>query len=269
MRKRHAGAYDLIGTGLGHADIDKLAEEKAAYDEAIRLQPDEPIFRYHRYQLLKRHGFQRDALQEADAILGLTIPTITKPFAVTYYGKLTSFRTAVALERASLLLAMGRINESQTAYDQSVQNDPSALTFAWRAQFHLAQSAPMNVVQDNLDKSLAFDPAYWFSRDLQARVHFYSEQYEAAAAEYARAIELYPINGTMRWWHALTLRKLGRFDDASAEAVTAFQVDPGFMINQIDMLRMRGYLPTLAPNAHPIPALYDAARACMLDEGCG
>jgi hypothetical protein len=72
----------------------------------------------------------------------------------------------------------------------------------------------------------------------------------------------------MRWWHAITLRKLGRLDDASAEAVTAFRVDPGFMFEKAPALQQHGYLPAPTAGVDPRPALYDAALACMLDEGC-
>jgi hypothetical protein len=99
-------------------------------------------------------------------------------------------------------------------------------------------------------------------------VHFYGKNYDAAAAEFARSIELYPINGTMRWWHGMALRMLGRSEDAASEAATAFQVDQGFMLKKIPALQKFGFVLPPAPNVDPTPMLYDAARACMLDDRC-
>ncbi len=65
-----------------------------------------------------------------------------------------------------------------------------------------------------------------------ARVQFYRKNYAAAEPEFARSLAIYPINGEMRWWHAMTLRLLGRSDEAAEEAVTAFRVDPGLHVRQ-------------------------------------
>jgi hypothetical protein len=72
----------------------------------------------------------------------------------------------------------------------------------------------------------------------------------------------------MRWWHAMTLRLLGRSDEAAEEAVMAFRVDPGFMFGKVRTLQKLGLLPTVSSDSDQMPAIYDAARACMLDERC-
>jgi hypothetical protein len=99
-------------------------------------------------------------------------------------------------------------------------------------------------------------------------VQFYRKNYAAAEPEFARALAIYPINGEMRWWHAMTLRLLGRSDEAAEEAVMAFRVDPGFMFAKVRTLQKFGFLPTLPADSDPMPAINDAARACMLDEHC-
>jgi tetratricopeptide (TPR) repeat protein len=267
LKPEYAGAFDLIGAALAVSGEERFAEAKAAYDQAIRLDPAEPLPRYHRYQLLTR-SYPREALQEVEALLQLPAAAITKPAVVDYSRKRTTFRIAGSLARALLLTTLGRLDEAGRVYDRAVHDDPDALTYAWRATFNLSQSAAEDVVQKDLDQALALDPDFWFARDQQARVHFYSERYDAAAAEFARALQQFPDNGTVHWWRAMTLRKLGRTEEASVEAVNAFEVDPGFMFSKVHMLQARGYLPALAPNADPMPALDDAARACMLDQEC-
>jgi tetratricopeptide (TPR) repeat protein len=268
LKPDYAEAYGLVGIALGLREIGRPAEAKAAFNEAVRLDPNDPGIRYNFFAPLAVWGPWEEALKAADEVLRLPTAAITQPGRVDYYRMKTSFRTMVELERGLILGRLGRIDEAENAYDKAVQDDPCALTFAWRSRFHLEHSAPHDVVQTDLDRSLALDSSYWLSLELAARVHFYDENYQSAAAEFARAIELFPINGTMRWWHAMTLRKLGRLEDASAEAVTAFRVDSGFMREKAPALRQHGYLLAQTPGVDPRPALYDAALACMLDEGC-
>jgi tetratricopeptide (TPR) repeat protein len=267
LNPEYAEAFDLIGAALAVSGEERFAEAKAAYDQAVRLDPARPMPRYHRFQLLK-NSYPREALQEVEALLQLPASAITKPAAVDYSQKRTTFRIAGSLARASLLTTLGRLDEALQIHDRAILDDPDALTYAWRAQFNLTQSAPEKVVQNDLDQAFVLDPDFWFAHDLQGSVHFYSQRYEAAATEFAHALKQFPANGTIRWWHAMTLRKLGRTEEASVEAVSAFEVDPRFMFSKVHMLQARGYLPALAPNADPKPALDDAARACMLDQEC-
>lgn len=267
----YAGATDLIGAVLAHPRVRRIDEARAAYNEAIRAEPGDPLFRYHLFQLLEYWVSTPQALEAANALLQMPVGSITRPNAITYYRKLTSFRTAVTLERGRMLATLGKLDDARASFDQAVKDDPGALSYAWRAAFLLERSAlptPTDQVQADLDRSLAADASYWFSLGLAGRVHFYGKNYDAAAAEFDRSIELYPINGQMRWWHAMTLRMLGRSDEAAAEAVTAFEVDPGFMSQKVRDLKKYGLLLPLAPNADPKPMLLDAARACMLDDRC-
>ena len=271
LKPDYARAYDLAGASLANREVGRYADALPAYKEAIRLEPNEPLFHFHLLLALECCSLPEDAVKAADALLSLPADSITKPDTVNYYFKATSFRTATRLERAKLLAMLGKNDDAQKAYDQAVQDDPGALTYACRGLFALEHSAPnepMDKVQADLDRSLIADGNIWVSHGLAGRVYFYSKNYVKAEPEFARAVEIYPINGEMRWWHAMTFRLLGRADDASAEAVAAFRVDPGFMFEKVPTLQTFGYLPTLSSDLDPRPALYDAARACMLDEHC-
>jgi tetratricopeptide (TPR) repeat protein len=277
LKPEYAEAYGLIGAAFSMGGPEKFQQAKAAYDEAIRLEPNDPLARFNRFTLLKTNYFFHEAVEEADAILQLPAASITKPAAVRDFLKRTTFRIAISMERARLLSSLKRINEARQAYDQAVELDPDALTYASRAGFKLGEIAivpgapvpPTNAIQDDLDKAIALDPDYWLCRGQQAELYFFRRQFDLAVTEFARALKQYPINGGMRWNYALALRELGRGEEAAAEAITAFRLDPDFMANKLGALRKRGYLAAIAPDADPRPALMDAVRACMLDEGCG
>jgi tetratricopeptide (TPR) repeat protein len=269
LKPDYADAYDLVGAMLARREVGRQHEAMAVFAEAIRLDPNVPLFHIHLMDVSECCGMPEEALREADAVLHLPGASITKPNATEFYFKRTSFRTVASLERARMLAILGRNDEAKLAYDQAVRDDPGALTYAGRAAFLLEQmQAPLDAVQADLDKSLAADANIWFSHGLAARVHFYRKNYAAAEPEFARALAIYPINGEMRWWHAMTLRLLGRSDAAAEEAVTAFRVDPGFMFGKVRTLQKLGFLPTLSSDSDQMPAIYDAARACMLDEHC-
>jgi tetratricopeptide (TPR) repeat protein len=269
LKPGYADAYDLIGATLARREVGRKQEAIAVFREAIQINPEDPMFHIHLMGVLECCDMPENALKEAEAVLRLPADLITKPHSIEDYFKKTSFRVFASLERARLLSILGRNDEAKQAYDQAVLDEPGALTYAERAAFLLERlHASLDAVQVDLDKSLAADPDIWFSHGIEARVYFYRKDYSAAEREFGRSLAIYPINGTMHWWHAMTLRQLGRPDDAAAEAVTAFQVDPGFMFKKISTLQKFGFLPTLSRDADPTPALYDAARACMLDEEC-
>jgi tetratricopeptide (TPR) repeat protein len=269
LKPDYAAAYDLVGATLARRDVGRQHEAIAVFREAIRLNPEEPLFHLHLMEVYTCCGLPEKALEEAEAVLHLPAALITKPSSVEYYLKKTSFRVDASLERGKLLSILGRNDEAKQAYDQAVSEDPGALTYAGRAAFLLEyMHSASDEVQADLDKSFAADPDVWFSHGVEGRVLFYRKDYSAAEKEFGRSLSIYPVNGFIHWWRAMTLRALGRSDDAAAEAVTAFQVDPGFMFSKASTLEKFDFLPSLSGDTDPRPAFYDAARACMLDEKC-
>jgi tetratricopeptide (TPR) repeat protein len=277
LKPGYAEAYGLTAAALSFCGPERFADAKAAYGEAIRMEPINPKFWYNRLLLLRRNQRFHEAINDADAILQLPTDLIVGPAAIQLYLRPTTFRIATAMLRGGLLKAVGRMAEAREAYDRAVELDPDPLTYTGRAAFRLSQIAffsgmpppPFDAVQADLDKALALDPDYWASHEQLGYLHFGRNQYDLAGAEFARALSQFPGNGDLRWNYALTLRKLGRNEEAAEQAITAFRLDRGFMANKLAMLRKYGYLAATAPDADPRPALMDAARACMLDERCG
>jgi tetratricopeptide (TPR) repeat protein len=276
LKPDYAEAYYEIAVATQLADRKSFTPTKALYDQAIRLEPDNPNYRFSRLMLLDAHGYSAEAIEEADAILKLPAASITKPSAVDFSQKTTTGRIATAMERGRLLESVGRMDEARRAYDRAVDIDPDAITFAERAGFKLSQltfypgmpTPPLDSIQEDLTKALALDPDYWFAHQQQAQLYFVREEYDKAAAELASALKSFPDGGRLRWRYATMLRNLGRSEDAQTEALKAFQMDPGFMFGKLGALKKIGYLVDIAPNADPWSAIQDAVRACMLDERC-
>jgi tetratricopeptide (TPR) repeat protein len=268
----YAEVYHLIG--VIHCHLGRCDDALAAYDEAIRLEPRVPLVHFNRQRILQNQGRNSEALKEAEYILSLPAEAITKPDAITFSQRKTTHRIAAAQERAELLQILGRIADAQQAWDWAVQTDPDAQTYAGRAGFNMFlargdyASPAYDRARKDVSQSIALDPDFWLSRDIQARMYFYDGRYDDAEREFAKGIGFYPINGTMRWWRAMVLRKLDRVEEAATEAITAFEVDGGFMFLKLKMLRSRGYFPELRPDADVTEALTDAVYACMLDKEC-
>ena len=268
LKPDYADAYDLMGAALAISGPEKFADAKAAYQQAVRLDPLRPLPREHLYQLLSRR-YPEDALREVDALLQLPAAVLTSANGTTWFKARVSYRTFGNLARITLLERLGRRNEARQAADRAVTDDPrEAITWACRAEFNLLSSAPEASAQADIDKSLALDPKLSFPRYVQAKIHFYGKRYDAAAADFAAAVKLDPVQADVRWWHALALRELGRVEEASLEAVAAFRVEPNFIIRKGAALQKLGYLVIPKSDKDVWPAIEDAARACMLDRDC-
>jgi tetratricopeptide (TPR) repeat protein len=268
LKPDFADAYDLLGSVLGHPAVRQYEESMVAFNEAIRLDPRHPLYRLHRSESFRATGRGLQALADLEVIRRMPAASTTSPGSVRTWSKRTSYRVAANIEYAELLKQLGRIEDARKAYDEAVKADPGALTFALRPNFLLGRSAPWETIQADLDRALADDPDYWLSLDVQGRVFYYTKRYAVAVDQFTRSIAQYPVHGELRWWKAMALRELGRIEEATVEAVTAFEVNPAFMFRKSDTLRKHGYLPKIADNVDPRPAHYDAARACMLDDRC-
>jgi tetratricopeptide (TPR) repeat protein len=276
LRPDYAEVYELIGVTLSQGGRDNLAQAKAAEDRAIELEPHELLYRLNHILLLELSGSLNEAIDEAEAFLRQPPELIAKSKKADLYLRPETYRTFIEVKRAIWLKAVGRIKDATQAYDHAVDLDPDPLTYAVRAEFRLTQSrfdptGPRPTfadAQDDLDKAFALDSNYWLAQNLQAKLLRLRGEYGLAAEYYAKAVQGFPINGTLRWNYAATLRQLGRTEEAVAEAVKAIQSDPGFMQQKLGYLEQRGYLASFAPDVDPRPVVMDAVRACMLDERC-
>jgi tetratricopeptide (TPR) repeat protein len=266
LNPRYASAFDLAGSVIWRAG--NLVKALDGFDKAIALEPSEPRFRYHRFQLLEFRAREREALAEADIILGLAASALDQPNVIPYFGKFVSVRTAISLQRALLLSKMGRFDEADKAFNDLVDSAPNALTLARRASYRMFRRAPIELAQSDIDRAMALDSDYWLVHEQMGRAHLQAHRQEAALASYTRAMELNPADGSLRWRRALVLRGLDRVDEAIAEAAAAVERDPDFLQRKLLDLVKRGYL-IHQPTPPSKAAIRDAVLACMLDEDCG
>jgi tetratricopeptide (TPR) repeat protein len=260
-------AYDLLGavfTRFGRTEA-----TKAAFEKAVALEPNEPLYRYHLFDYFDRWKLQREALEQADALLKLPDARILLPYSIAYEGVRTSFKTATRLGRARLLTKMGRFEDAQVAFDQVVRDNPSALAHTLRAQFRAKREAPAEEIMADLDRARALDPDFWLAFDVLGRVQFYAKHYEAAAETFAREAKLKPNDGETRWWRAISLRAAGRSEEAKSEALATLDIDPGYILRaKFSKLQKVGYLPPGRPDAITREGMRDAVVACMIDARC-
>ncbi len=243
LKPGYADANDLIGSVLAHPSVRRFDEARAAYNETIRADPGNPVFRY---QLLEHWVSTPGALEVADTLLQLPAPSITKPNAIEYYRKRTSFRTAVTLERGKMLATLGKFDDARATFDRAVQDDPGALSYAWRAAFLLERSAlptPMNHGQPCLEPPL---PDGGDVRQLVAahlsRALFFIETYELkrALSEADAALGLDQASVEARHLVARLAMSTGDLARAEREILIAIKESPDDMnLRATDAIRLQ------------------------------
>jgi tetratricopeptide (TPR) repeat protein len=270
----YARAFALRGeVSWREGDLDATY---AAFDKAIQLEPGDVRYHFNRFRLIRTRWSAREAVKEADLILRMPKEVITEPSTVVFVNVVTDLRTGVRVERAKLLNGMGRFADAEAAFDEAIKDDPSGLTYAWRAEFRMHRNMAPELVQTDVDKALSLEPKYWLAHHTNGRLHFYARRYDTAAAEFAVAAKLAPTNGEPLWWRSMALRKLDRFDEATADALAAIEVDKDMWSAKTYVMKQYGYLQGVRVETPTVEAfragvrelVRNAVAACMLDERC-
>ncbi len=116
--------------------------------------------------------------------------------------------------RAVVLLALGRIGEARYAIDAAHE---LLAAFDRDAPVPSRVSLQEPYVPDGVTRSRAFAT--------RARISLAEGEVSRAAEDYAEAVRRSPSNARYRWSLAMTLRKLGRSDDALEHAREALRLD--------------------------------------------
>jgi tetratricopeptide (TPR) repeat protein len=260
----NADSYDLLGAVASM--IGNLGMAKASYDKAIEMQPDDILPRFHRFQLYKRVGAQREAVEELDNLLKLKT-TDLDTMKGDVRGREMSYRTMSRLERAAMLQSMGRYPEAEKAYNDFVAVEPGLVSYGWRAWYRFDRSQ-FELAQADLDKAMAYDDKFYLLHSLQGQVYLYTKQYERAVPAFTRALELLPDSGALLWSRSLALRELQRNDEAIKDALKAVSIDRDFLGRKMKRFADLGYLQPGANEKDMRAAVRDAVQACMLDKRC-
>lgn len=261
---QHQSALALLGAVA--VVTGKFAVGKASLDEAVALKPADVVARFERFKFFDRCCEQREALAELNDLLALQTPALDAQFGRMLHRDM-SYRTMARLERVKTLENMGRFPEALKAADEFVAAEPGAVSYGWRASYHLNRDK-FDLAQADLDKALSYDADFWFLHHVQGRLYFYSHRYEDAVASLTRALARYSGNGDTYWTRALALRELHRTAEAEGDALRAVAVDRDFVLGKTDNLVKLGYLLPGPINSDTAAAMRDAVRACMLDERC-
>jgi tetratricopeptide (TPR) repeat protein len=262
---KNSEAYDTIGTIA--LVTRNYAMAKAAYDQAIEFNPGTLISRYHRFEVLRAVGAQREAIQELDDLLALNAAGLDTEF-MDFRGTQVSYQTMARLQRATLFEVMGRFEDSLKALNDLVQTDPGAVSYGWRGWYYHNRSQ-FDLALADLDKALTYDPNLAVLYNLKGQVYLYTKEYELAVAAFTRSLDLkIDTPGSSYWSRSLALRALYHTDEAEKDAQTAVAVDRDFLFGKSKTLIKLGYLQPSTANTDVASAVHDAVHACMLDERC-
>lgn len=105
----------------------------------------------------------------------------------------------------------------------------SVLGHVSKGRIHLEQLHDVAAAEQDARRALAVDPADAEAHSLAGSVLQYRVQWDAALAEYARAMELQANNAQHAVRRAQLLLRLRRFDEAAADAHRAIEIDPWSM----------------------------------------
>jgi tetratricopeptide (TPR) repeat protein len=261
---QHQSALTLLGAAA--VNTRRFAIGKASLDKAVEIDPADVVARFERFEFFDRCCEQREALAELNDLLALQTPALDSQFN-RMLDRDMSYRTMARLQRVKTLENMGRFPEALKAADAFVAAEPGAVSYGWRASYHLNRDK-FDLAQADLEKALSYDADFWFLHHVQGRLYFYTHRYQDAVASLTRALARYSVNGDTYWMRALALRELHRATEAERDALTAVAVDRRFMFGKTDTLVKLGYLLPGPITGDASAPLRDAVRACMLDEGC-
>lgn len=174
-------AVAALNRGIGHDNKGELDEAKAAYDEAVRLDPDQFRAYYYRGQIAQRRG----DLDAAIADYGEAIraqPRLKRP---DVYARLIDDLELpkIHMRRVDLLVAKGDVAAAIAELDEADRLDPKAVDMILRrGSLRLAQGDVPAAMAD-FDESIRRIPsnaAGWLER---GKVKLFLNDEPKAAAE--------------------------------------------------------------------------------------
>ena len=258
-------AYDLLGSIA--VKTGNLAAARDAYNKAVDIDPANLHARENRYRLYKRVGAQQEQLRELDEMLALQSPELDA-IAELIKRRPVSVRVKLRIERAQLLLSMGRKEDAAKAYDEFVRDDPGAVSYSVRANFRYAVLDNKTLALEDIDEATKADDTFAYVHSQKGFILSSLKRYGEAAESFTRALVLDHADGPALWGRAKARRALDQLKPAIADAQMALIVDGDFLQFKAKNLISLGYLPETAGDDDALDAVKDAAQACMIDTRC-
>ncbi len=258
-------AYDLLGSVA--VETGNLGAARDAYNKAVDIDPANLHARENRYRLYRRVGAQHEQLRELDEMLALQSPELDVIGEVIKHRPV-SIRVKRRIERAQLLLSMGRKEDAAKAYDEFVRDDPGAVSYGVRANFRYAVQENNTLALADIDEGLKADDTFAYLHSQKGFIMSSLKRYPEAAESFTRALTLQAADGPALWGRANARREMDQIKPAIADAQMALIVDSDFLQFKAPKLVSLGYLPETAEDSDALNAVKDAAQACMIDTRC-
>ncbi|MBI4797181.1 MAG: tetratricopeptide repeat protein [Desulfarculus sp.] len=190
-------AFEHYNQGVQLAAQGRLAEAKAAFDQALRLDP-------HALPVLRCQAVLADV------------------------GKRIKQQTAVHLFRAFLAFNRHKPDEAIQELNQAAQMDPNyALTYSHRADAYRDKRQIKEALAD-YDKALALDPKFAVAYVNRANLRGAQGQLDLAVADFSRALALEPRNVPAYYGRGNALGQQGRHQQAIADYDALLAINPAF-----------------------------------------
>jgi tetratricopeptide (TPR) repeat protein len=190
----------LLDTGVQEESMKLAHDADAALDEAQRLRPGDPKTLYAIARVKMDLGQTEASEQAWKAYLA------AKPDdASAHYGY------------GLLLQMLQRTDEARTQFQRSVDVSPRQAESWYRLGEIARESGDGPKAKQYYLQALERDPAHAGALTGLAILAYKSKQYVDAEADLEKAIGYAPGFQTARYYHGLTLAKLGRMDESEKE----------------------------------------------------
>jgi tetratricopeptide (TPR) repeat protein len=217
----HFDAIEWNNRGIAYHNKRLYEEANDAYDHAIELDPENPIFHKNKEKLLDDIGKKKSTILKSRGVDEPEDGKKTKTeYAIDWNNK------GVALSRK------GFENEALAAFDRAISLDPTHPIFWKNKAKVLKQTGKTGDANDAIILSEAISTQKNFEDAIEwnNRGYTFSEdgKYEEAVTAFKSALEIIPDFAEA--WNNLgySLAELGRTDDAISACCRSIELNPAF-----------------------------------------
>ncbi len=206
----------------------RLADANSAYEEALRIDPNNPFAHCGHAEALKALGRLDEALTAYDEALR------NDPVDIVARNG-----------RCEVLKALGRAEEALLSYEETMRIEPRDVVARNGRAGVLRALGRLDQALEAYTDALHADPRDVFARAGRAEVLKALGRLDEALAAYNEAVRLHPGDVVLRNGRADVLKTLGRLGDALAAYEEAMTVEPADLYarnGRAHVLRMMGRL---------------------------
>jgi len=205
----------LCNRGNALADLRRLEEALVAYDQALAINPqDAPIFN-NRGNVLWGLERYEEALQSYEKALALSPNDLS-----------------ALKDRGAALLNLKRGEEALASFDRALQVKPDDPYLLFKRGSALITTNRYEEALECFDKAFAVAPGDADALDDRGNVLAVLQRHAEALASYDQALAIAPDSAKAHWNRALTLLRIGDFDQGWKEYEWRWKVHPSWARSQ-------------------------------------